>query len=263
MLTYFGNWTGWDEMQMDERYRLMKRAGFDGTLIWWDEEEWGDFRAQPEAARKAGLYVENMHADFGLAGNIWEDTEKGQTVFDYYMMCVDDCGRYEIPTVVMHKGCGGGPLPPVSELGMDRFSRLIRRAETLGVSIAIENQCEPNKTERGMEILELFDSPNIGMCYDSGHGNVEKSRGLGMEMLTRFGHRLKALHLHDNDGSGDQHRLPFEGTVDWPALMGKIAAAGYQGPTTLEVGSYRELATEVFLARAYDCAVKIDGMRKA
>ena len=35
-----------------------------------------------------------------------------------------------------------------------------------------------------------------------------------------------ALHLHDNDGARGQHQLPFDGHIDWPAVMKKIAATG-------------------------------------
>ena len=31
-------------------------------------------------------------------------------------------------------------------------------------------------------------------------------------------HRLAALHLHDNDGTADQHRFPGEGNIDWRAF---------------------------------------------
>jgi len=262
MLTYFGDWHGFLERSIDENYRLIKQAGFDATLIWWDEEDWADFRTLPARAREAGLMVENVHADFGQAGHIWEDTAAGQDVFEYYMMCVNDCGTFEIPTVVMHTGCGRDPLPPISEIGLERFARLIDRAEQLGVSIAVENQGAPEKTERAIAILESFDSPHLGMCYDSGHANIISSLGRGVEMLERFGHRLKALHLHDNDGSSDQHRLPGDGNIDWPAVMGKIAGKGYQGATTLELGSaYKQLTPEEFLERAHACAVKLEALR--
>lgn len=262
MLSYFGDWHGFLERPIDENYRLIKQAGFDATLIWWDEEDWADFRTLPGRARNAGLLVENVHASFDHAGDIWEDTAAGQAVFDYYMMCVDDCGTYEIPTVVMHTGRGADPLPPVSEIGLDRFARLIGRAERLGINIAIENQCDFEKTGRAMAILERFDSPALGLCYDSGHGNVSKSQGLGREMLERFGHRLKALHLHDNDGTGDKHWLPFDGTIDWLSIMRTVADKGYRGATTLELGSaYQQLAPEEFLARAYACASRLEELR--
>ena len=50
------------------------------------------------------------------------------------------------------------------------------------------------------------------MCYDSGHENF-LTQGAGF--LQKYGHRLKAVHLHDNDGATDQHKTPFTGTIDW------------------------------------------------
>lgn len=57
-------------------------------------------------------------------------------------------------------------------------------------------------------------------------------RGAGYEkdadLLALYGHRLKALHLHDNGGSRGQHRLPFDGGIDWPAVMKKLRQTGCQ-----------------------------------
>jgi len=265
MLTYFGAWPGYETTPFKERYRLIKQAGFDATLVWWDEEDpaQGDYLTQPEEARRAGLYVENMHASTTGAGHFWEDTTAGQAVYNYYMMCIGDCAAFEIPTMVMHTGRGAERLPPMSEIGLERFARMIDKAERLGVNIAIENQGCPEKTGRAMEMLERFDAPRLGMCYDSGHGNIDRSLGRGVEMLARFGHRLKALHLNDNDGSGDQHRLPFDGTIDWPPLMKQIAQTGYAGPTTLELGIYAELAVEEYLTRALEQARQLEALRNA
>lgn len=254
---------GGRELPFAERFRLIRQAGFDSVLIWWDEEEGVDFRTLPTLARRAGLQVENVHASFDNANDIWEDTAAGQAVFAYYKQCITDCANDDIPTVVMHTGRMSNPLPPLSEVSIERWQRLIDTAERLGVHIAIENQGDPNKCERAMELLARFPSPNLGMCYDSGHANVNGNNGRGNEMLAKYGHRLKALHLHDNDGSGDQHRMPFDGTIQWPALMQKIKNTGYTGPTTLELDSgYPHLSVEAFLQRAFACATKLEELRR-
>jgi len=163
----------------------------------------------------------------------------------------------------MHVGIGAGYLPPMCDVSLTRLRRMIDMAQRLGVNIAIENQCAPEKNERAMEVLAMFDSPRLGMCYDSGHGNTVKSNGTGQEMLKRFGHRLMALHLHDNDGTGDRHRLPFDGNIDWPSLMRQIEALGYKGPTTLEMGgAYPELTAEEFLRTAFERAARLDALRR-
>ena len=48
--------------------------------------------------------------------------------------------------------------------------------------------------------------------------------------------RLQALHLNDNDGSGDQHQPPFYGTVDWDRLAKLVASSSYKGrPVSFEL----------------------------
>jgi len=263
LICYSGDWYGCKEVPFEERYRLIKQAGFDGVYAWWNEEGMDDYLAQPAMIRATGLYLENIHAETGGSNDFWEDTSAGAAMFEYYLELIDECARCGIPTFVMHVGRGAGYLPPMSEVSVTRLRRMIDEAQRRGVNIAIENQCDPVKNERATEVLAMFDSPRFGMCYDSGHGNTAKSNGTGQEMLRRFGHRLMALHLHDNDGLGDQHRLPFDGNIDWPALMRQVEALGYRGPTTLEMGgAYPKLATEEFLRRAYERAVKLHGMRK-
>ncbi len=58
-----------------------------------------------------------------------------------------------------------------------------------------------------------------------------------LELLTMYGDRLLALHLHDNDGEEDQHALPGTGTIAWKPLMEKLDRLGYQGALSLEVRS--------------------------
>jgi sugar phosphate isomerase/epimerase len=47
-----------------------------------------------------------------------------------------------------------------------------------------------------------------------------------MEYLDQWKHRLKVLHLNDNDGTLDRHQPPFYGTVNWEKLTGIIADSG-------------------------------------
>jgi hypothetical protein len=70
-------------------------------------------------------------------------------------------------------------------------------------------------------VFDRVASPNLGFCYDAGHRNCKEP---DIDLLSLFGDKLVALHLHDNDGTGDQHRVPFEGKIDWKEQMSRIAA---------------------------------------
>ena len=87
--------------------------------------------------------------------------------------------------------------------------------------------------------------------------------------MTLFGDRLIAVHLHDNDGTSDQHLVPFTAKIDWTQQMSAIAATGYSGPTMLECKTGRpesttggELTAEQWLNKAYNAAKNLDALRK-
>ena len=83
------------------------------------------------------------------------------------------------------------------------------------------------------------------------------------DMLSRFGNRLMALHLHDNNGVDDQHLLPYDGTTEWSVIMKKIAQADYKGAVSLEVVNlgYEDLSPEEFLHLAFERADKLERLR--
>ena len=57
------------------------------------------------------------------------------------------------------------------------------------------------------------------------------------QAIRKIGSRLKAMHIHDNHGlpRGDEHLLPYFGTVDWPPILEAIHAIGYDNNFSLEV----------------------------
>ncbi len=83
------------------------------------------------------------------------------------------------------------------------------------------------------------------------------------DLLSMYGKRLMALHLHDNGGKHSQHQLPFDGGIDWPCVMKKIAQTGYTGATALESMNwdYLDLTAEKFLQEAYVRAKRLDAFR--
>ena len=59
----------------------------------------------------------------------------------------------------------------------------------------------------------------------------------GAAHLEPYKNRVQALHLNDNDSSGDQHQPPFYGTVDWQRMVKILAESSYRGrPLSFELG---------------------------
>ena len=112
-----------------------------------------------------------------------------------------------------------------------RFLAPIRDlAGKLGVSLSIENMTgkpyatHPSEAVYGStaaDVLELAEKLDTMVCWDFGHANLT---GLCQSAeLEKLRGRVRCLHIHDNDGATDAHRIPFEcadcaplgGAVDW------------------------------------------------
>lgn len=62
-------------------------------------------------------------------------------------------------------------------------------------------------------------------------------RGSGdgaVNMIKTLGHRLKALHIHDNDRWHDNHQIPFSMDIDFEAIVKALKEIRYTGYFTLE-----------------------------
>lgn len=252
MITTY-DWFGY-ELPIKERYRLIKEAGFDGVLLWWSEYlDRNDYRNGPQIVREAGLFIENIHTPFQIQNNLWLDNLEGEASTDCYLQCVADCAEFEIPTMVAH-------LPdednPYNALGLDRIKRIAEKAEQLGVNVALENIRNLSNLSY---VLEQVDSLRIGFCYDCAHHYRHYP---GTDLLSMYGSRLMALHLHDYYGKAI-HRLPFDGTIDWSITMKRIAGTDYSGATAIEAMNwdYKDLSAEEFLHEAFERAKRLEVLK--
>ena len=131
-------------------------------------------------------------------------------------------------------------------------------ARSHGVRIALEN----GSFAALAPWLAEYDAGYLGLCYDSGHGNLIPD---GLAQLDRLKDRLICVHLHDNDGTSDQHNLMFTGTVDWAALARIMARSAYTKPVSTEANMGRSPITDeaVFLAEAYERCARLTAMIQA
>jgi len=246
-------------LPMEEKYKLIKQAGFDGVMTWWgDDGNYGDeYKQYPALARAAGLYVENVHTPFDAVNNVWLDNLNGEAYIDNLIKYADELADHEIPTMVVHVSKSYDP-PPVSEIGLNRFKRLCEAAERRRINVAIENLKRADYTRA---VFENIDSPYLKFCYDTGHNNCNDKN---VDYLNLYGDKLAALHLHDNDGTSDLHLAPFTGTANWDLVTQRLKATGYDGAVALEVfcgdGKLPYGNAEQLLAFAHDAAVKLRTM---
>ncbi len=237
-------------MPIEERLRLIKATGFDAVSLWWGD---ADKHQQPDAARRIGLEIDNVHAPFPLTNDLWLDHPVGDEYLKALLSCVEDCHQHKIPTVVIHIN-GAKDDAEITDTGIKRINRLVELAEKTKVRLAFENWIHLRHLDY---VFNHIKSEYLGFCYDSGHENFSRE---GIDCLSKYGDRLFAVHLDDNFGDHDTHLLPFDGTVDWASVKTKLAKCRKLDFLTLEVDFntkheksqiYKELSAEGFLTLAY------------
>ena len=215
------DWFSYD-LPFEDRIALIRQAGFDTVMLWWEDAE-----NNPETARRQGLEIANIHVPFPDANRIWQEGLDGEDYYGLLLSGVEGCARHGIPTAVIHAYYSRS-IPVLSHIGLDRFKRLVDAAERLEVNIAIENL---RLTAPNEYLLGNIKSQRLGFCYDAGHQHAFTP---DYDCLEHFGDQLFAVHLHDNCGDDDAHLLPFDGTIDWRNVMRKLRQCRPLDGLTLE-----------------------------
>ena len=149
-----------------------------------------------------------------------------------------------VKTITIHPGSDRFfpdiPLEKHLDLMRDAIGQLLLEAEKCDIIICIENSMSRAACPRRVvQLKSEFDSPYLGLCYDSGHAHqLDAARNLSDSVIHGFWRTVGAAtpewddqalermlpdivncHLHDNDGSADSHRIPGKGTIDWNKVM--------------------------------------------
>ena len=148
-----------------------------------------------------------------------------EAALDEIKRSLELAGYVGVSYVVMHLGNPEDKFTPLAfEYAYAAVSQIRAFA---GVEVLIENiPNEISTLERIEEFKNVSQVPDIGICYDTGHGHLQGIRN-GFE-------HIRTTHVHDNNGKKDEHLWPFEGTLDWPALIEKLVVANYKGPFVFE-----------------------------
>ncbi len=261
-----------------EGFRMLKRAGFscvdfslnyyltNKTLYRMEQNHFFDktrgeledyFTPHKREAQAAGIRIHQMHMPYPIY------MPNGKKELNDYLWNVmapksmELCSFFECSYIVIHgfklaKNLGS------EEAEWSKTERFIHSiapmAKEMGITICIENLyssvgkhivegpcCNVGKAvERIDRINDRYGAEVLGFCFDTGHANLAR---LDFEdFMTRLGHRLKVFHIHDNDGVGDLHQIPFTFTktrenqpsTDWEGFVRGLRAMGFDKVLSFE-----------------------------
>lgn len=234
-------------------YQMKNSHFFDKSI----EELKEFFRPHKEAAAKYGIAIGQMHMPYPayvpqgkaeLNDYLWNEMAPKSMQICHYLEC---------PYIVIH-GFKLAYFLGSEDAEWTETERFIHylapMAKEMGITICIENLydsinghlvegpcCNVDKVvERIDRINEQYGAEVLGFCFDTGHANLV---GIDFEQfLIRLGHRLKVLHIHDNDGIMDLHQIPFtfaktrenKSSTDWDGFIKGLSIIKFDGVLNFE-----------------------------
>lgn len=226
-----------------------REAGFDAVDFNYTDRQYEFAEVTPQeelavahevarASRESGLPVVQMH---GPIYPKFADEPKTRRMYEQSLRCFEFAAVIGSPWVVFEPDVTPGVYTPSHvaanlAANVELFGTFAEAARRAGTGVAVENVPDrPRGLGRAfgatpaelLGLLEGIGASNVGICWDTGHAHMQ---GLNQrEALTMLGSRVVALHIADNDRSGDQHVLPFMGTISWQDVMLGLRQGGYGG----------------------------------
>lgn len=118
------------------------------------------------------------------------------------------------------------------------FGRLSEVGREHGVTICLENlpfrQFSLSHPEEVLKLVKTLNHSYVKICIDTGHCAAVGASPAEAVRITGKDY-LRAMHVHDNDGSGDLHWYPYEGIIDWESFGKSLKEIEYSGVFSLEV----------------------------
>ena len=146
------------------------------------------------------------------------------------------------------------------EKNISVIRKLVPYAEEYGIELLLENigfrdasQFTGFYTTTAQDLIDIVDEVNhplVAVNWDVGHAHCN---GLDeYAEMTKLGHLLHGIHVHDNLGfqnldnkgttlEGDMHTLPLFCSLDYDAVVRALIDTGYKGTFNFEVDAPQKL----------------------
>ena len=152
---------------------------------------------------------------------------------DRYRQAIDLAKGYGSKKVIIHGGYNPWIYFPVwyveqSVLFWKKFLK-----EDPGVEIVLENVLETDPRWL-LDIVKGVNDPRLKLCLDVGHVNAYSKLPV-MDWLSDWSPWLSHFHIHNNDGTRDQHNALMDGSIPMKTLLEKIGELCPDATVTFEL----------------------------
>ena len=158
-----------------------------------------------------GIERKVLHAPFNELFPCAIDKKARALAADRYRQAIELAKRYGSTKVIIHGGYNPWIYYPVWYVEQSILFWKEFLKEDPGVEIVLENVLE-TEPQWLLDIAKGVDDPRLKLCLDIGHVNAYSKIPL-MDWLESWTPYLSHFHVHNNDGSRDQHNGLNDGNI--------------------------------------------------
>ena len=250
----------------EERYHRIKADGYDCVDFSMSNTECEPYTLAGEAfeaffareralAEEAGVAIWQVHGPWRWPPQDGTEEDRAERM-DKMKTSIRGTALLGCKNWIVH------PIMPfgINELGTDDAQKtwelnvvfmreLLAYAKEYGVIICFENMPMPQfsigSVEAIMRFVREMNDDSFRVCLDTGHVNVFPGQSL-YDAVHMIGDKLQTLHVHDNSGRSDEHKLPWFGSADWEGFGRALREVGFTGVFSYETGPSRSLPPDLY-----------------
>ncbi len=255
-MLFYNNFT------FDETVDILGDAGFDAIdfsiffpALYGEETDSESFKSKMidfrKKAESRGMCFNQSHAP--MPSN-WGNEKQDEERFKDITRAMRNASYLGVKNIVVHPVKHidydvDGNQEKLFLMNMEFYGKLKPYCEEYNIKVAVENMFGAkglknaithstcSKPDEFIRYVDALDPEWFVACLDTGHACLVKEdvadiiRKLG-------GKRLKALHVHDNDGVSDMHTVPYQGLINWDKVAEALKEINYEGDFTFEVSHF-------------------------
>lgn len=161
----------------------------------------------------------------------------GTTVFNCFTSNIPCPVKTKTPVGVEFNGSAAA-TEEQWKLTVDLYQQLAKKLEPLGVKYAFETHMNyiHDLPEATMKLVNLIDSPAIGVNMDFGNTVYFHEHPTVKETIDIYGDKLFYIHLKNSSPAADGRKGTFlcEGEINHRIYLKKLKEVGYAGPIGIE-----------------------------
>ena len=225
---------GYDAAKAVDRLAALGYDGIDMGFDYWI------FEGSPFLADDYLTWAEGLKARADEKGIVYTHAHApGEADSEYVGRSIEAAAAIGARYLVVHpiwKDSSGNTIKTrlrFLQINADAIKKWLPKAEELGVTLLSENILWGASSDPRIiaDLVEKVDSDWFGWCFDVGHAWC---CGYAPDVLKECDVIPMSLHIQDNDGTGDQHLIPGDGTIDWNVFTQTLREIGYLGDCVME-----------------------------